>query len=227
MFSFLKKKMDTKQSEENESNAFLDAQNAVFNTVEPPKPSEDTTDYQAYTYQPPKIDVPVYKARNTNQLGIVVDKDQLGFNIEDINSNLKTLELTSDEGEMLDLDTKEIEITSEQRENVLEPLPEIESKIEVVESNDSNEFNLSTISEDVSVNKEEEEEKEFAIFGSSEGPSEAKNFQVDDHVEEKIVLDTDVKFTPDGHKICPNCGTILKPDAPVCFMCSKNFILKK
>ena len=66
---------------------------------------------------------------------------------------------------------------------------------------------------------------QFNLFGSRDGVENIKEQQ--SFEEEPVKLIGEVKYTEDGHKICPNCGTILRPDAPICFMCSKSFVLKK
>ena len=68
----------------------------------------------------------------------------------------------------------------------------------------------------------------ISIFGSNDGVTNKNNYTSSNQFEEqKQELTKEVEYTSDGNKICPNCGAILKPDAPICFMCSKSFILKK
>lgn len=213
---FFRKK---KEEEDVEQSTLLDIENAAFNTVVPSEPTREDNSYQDYVYNPPKIDVPTYKARNTRDLGVVIDSEQLGFNKGDLNANLKTIEFETGDNEEISLPVDEIE-----RKEEITPIEEQPLDIEVVDL-DYSEPVAVNFSTDLSFNNEEVEK--FNIFGSEDGPSEAKSYSAQDYQEKPVELIQEVKYTEDGYKICPDCGAILNANALVCFMCSKSFVLKR
>lgn len=216
MFSIFNKK---KQKQDNkDKNTFLEVENSVFHTEDITTTFEDNTNYSSFLNNPKDYsEVPKYKAVNNKNIPVVIDREQIGFNINDINKNIKTLELeTSEEEERIDLEVDPI--TSETENNVPElKLGDIVEEIDLKNSEEPQK-------------KEEKKDKKnikLSLFGSQDNEKNKKQFSKDHHQEEKLELIGEVKFTKDGYKICPNCGAILNPDAPVCFMCSKNFVLKK
>lgn len=97
----------------------------------------------------------------------------------------------------------------------------------IFESTDSNDNGLSSVSSFNGTTANDELDK-LSLFGSKNGVSNMNSYSSSNQFEEeKQELQQAVEYTEDGYKVCPNCGAILNPNAPVCFMCSKSFVLKK
>lgn len=227
LFSFFKKN----KTEENKSsdNEFLDIETSMYNTEAQSQIFQEQIDYQNLVYNPPLNNVASYKA-NRNNIGVVVDKDQFGYNLNDFNSDIKTYELekTSDE-EMVEVHNN-IEspisvdsVPEEETKEILFPIEEDEIKIVEYDQVDEANVIFSDITNKVNDVKVEDE---FSLFGSKDDIGEKKDYENTNYAEEPVKLNEDVKMTKEGYKICPKCGTILKPDAPICFMCSNSFIQK-
>lgn len=223
MFSFFKKK---KKEEPVPENNLLEIENSVFNTEAPApvKPAEsDNTDYQSLVYHPPVYDVEPYKVARRERPPVIVDKDQLGYKEEDYHDNISTVEVVKEEhpSETIEIEEEKSMVEPNSSPSVLEPIPETntEEPIKPIES-----LNTSPINIQPQPNESDASEQ-FSLFGSVDGPENKKEQQSIE--EEPAKLIQEVKYTEDGHKICPQCGMILKPDAPMCFMCSKSFVLKK
>ena len=214
MFSFLKKNNKrTNVKKEEVENSFLEVENSVFHTEDSNNTFQDNVDYESLIYQPPVYDdVPKYKARNNSEISVIIDKEQLGFNAEELNKNIKTLEFEPQQGE------ERIELVPEENEKFESEINE--PVVEAVSMPVEDIFLVDNLED----KEPPEDDKQFSIFGSVEGYTDIKNYADSDYKEEQIELDKDVNYTDDGYKVCPNCGTILNPKAPVCFMCSKSFI---
>lgn len=227
LFSFFKKeKVGENKSSENE---FLDIETSMYNTEAQSEAFQEQIDYHNLVYNPPQNNVTSYKA-NRNNIGVVVDKDQFGYNLNDFNSNIKTYELQKDgDEETVELHNNiasPISLDSISEEETKEMLvPIAEEEIKIVENDQTDEANVifSDITNKVNDVKVEDE---FSLFGSKDDIGEKKDYENTNYEEEHVKLNEDVKMTKEGYKICPKCGTILKPDAPICFMCSNSFIQK-
>lgn len=213
MFSIFKKKKNEKSSTDNE---FLDIEASMYSTEADANSFQDSVNYQNLVYQPLEQDTPKYKAVRNN-IGVVIDKDQFGYDVNDFNSNITTYELEKS------TDEEKVEVKQEK----LEEPKKIYNPIEELMTNDIQDETDTNSSLPVQeLYKAGKEEKDFSIFGSKIGPENEKIHEAKKDEEKPVELIEEVRFTPDGHKICPNCATILKADAPICFMCSKSFIKK-
>lgn len=250
MFDIFKKKNQS-TNESVPQNDFLSNENAAFNTVSSEDDSfKDSPDYQSLVYQEPVYNVPKYKASNLSNIGVVVNSTDVGFDRNSINPNIKTIDIPSNEQEELNKSIK----TEEPVEllDIFSPtstatnddvIPEVtiddSTNNNVNNNNTNNNINNSSINNNVptentvkekssSVFVDSNEPIGISIFGSNDGVTNKNNYTSSNQFEEqKQELIKEVEYTSDGNKICPNCGAILKPDAPICFMCSKSFILKK
>lgn len=244
MFDIFKKK-NQPTNESVPQNDFLSNENAAFNTVSSENDSfKDSPDYQSLVYQEPVYNVPKYKASNLSNIGVVVNSTDVGFDKNAINPNIKTIDIPSNEQEELNRSIK----TEEPVEllDIFSPADvEKEDVIpDVLNNNINDNINNNSNSEEIknsiqAENKEKEKNSSIfmnnnneaigiSIFGSNDGVTNKNNYTSSNQFEEqKQELTKEVEYTSDGNKICPNCGAILKPDAPICFMCSKSFILKK
>lgn len=244
MFDIFKKK-NQPINESVPQNDFLSNENAAFNTVSSEDDSfKDSPDYQSLVYQEPVYNVPKYKASNLSNIGVVVNSTDVGFDKNAINPNIKTIDIPSNEQEELNKSIK----TEEPVEllDIFSPADvEKEDVIpDVLNNNINDNINNNSNSEEIknsiqTENKEKEKNSSIfmnnnneaigiSIFGSNDGVTNKNNYTSSNQFEEqKQELTKEVEYTSDGNKICPNCGAILKPDAPICFMCSKSFILKK
>lgn len=244
MFDIFKKK-NQPTNESVPQNDFLSNENAAFNTVSSEDDSfKDSPDYQSLVYKEPVYNVPKYKASNLSNIGVVVNSTDVGFDKNAINPNIKTIDIPSNEQEELNKSIK----TEEPVEllDIFSPVDvEKEDVIpDVLNNNINDNINNNSNSEEIknsiqTENKEKEKNSSIfmnnnneaigiSIFGSNDGVTNKNNYSSSNQFEEqKQELTKEVEYTSDGNKICPNCGAILKPDAPVCFMCSKSFILKK
>lgn len=244
MFDIFKKK-NQPTNESVPQNDFLSNENAAFNTVSSEDDSfKDSPDYQSLVYQEPVYNVPKYKASNLSNIGVVVNSTDVGFDKNAINPNIKTIDIPSNEQEELNKSIK----TEEPVEllDIFSPADvEKEDVIpDVLNNNINDNINNNSNSEEIknsiqTENKEKEKNSSIfmnnnneaigiSIFGSNDGVTNKNNYTSSNQFEEqKQELTKEVEYTSDGNKICPNCGAILKPDAPICFMCSKSFILKK
>lgn len=245
MFDIFKKK-NQPINESVPQNDFLSNENAAFNTVSSEDDSfKDSPDYQSLVYQEPVYNVPKYKASNLSNIGVVVNSTDVGFDRNAINPNIKTIDIPSNEQEELNNSIK----TEEPVEllDIFSPtstatnddvIPEVTID-DSTNNNVNNNINNSLINNNVpaentvkekssSVFVDSNEPIGISIFGSNDGVTNKNNYTSSNQfAEQKQELIKEVEYTSDGNKICPNCGAILKPDAPVCFMCSKSFILKK
>lgn len=213
MFSIFKNK---KEESTDQGNTFFDVENSVFNTEDTPNSFEDNTNFSEFIGpHSDNVEIPKYKAKRNEDIGIVIDKDQIGFDINTMNKNIKTVELeTSNEEEIIDLGVDPISV------DTINKVPELNlDKVieEIIPKKD----------EKVVKKYDEKEDVKLTLFGSGDVEKNKKQYTESDHLEEKLELIGEVKFTKDGYKICPDCGAILNFDAPVCFMCSKSFVLKK
>ena len=244
MFDIFKKK-NQPTNESVPQTDFLSNENAAFNTVSSEDDSfKDSPDYQSLVYQEPVYNVPKYKASNLSNIGVVVNSTDVGFDKNSINPNIKTIDIPSNEQEELNKSIK----TEEPVEllDIFSPADvEKEDVIpDVLNNNINDNINNNSNSEEIknsiqTYNKEKETNSSIfmnnnneaigiSIFGSNDGVTNKNNYTSSNQFEEqKQELTKEVEYTSDGNKICPNCGAILKPDAPICFMCSKSFILKK
>lgn len=216
MFSIFKKK--NQKQDNKDKNTFLEVENSVFYTEDTSKSFEDNTNYSSFLNDSNDYsEVPKYKAGNNKNIEVVIDKDQIGFNINDMNKNIKTLKLeNSDEEERIDLE--------------VDPFPiETENDVPELKLEDSAKKLDNKKSEETKKSEDKKAKKniKISLFGAKDEEKKKKEFTKEHYQEEKLELVEEVKFTKDGYKICPNCGAILNPDAPVCFMCSKNFVLRK
>lgn len=244
MFDIFKKK-NQPTNESAPQNDFLSNENAAFNTVSSENDSfKDSPDYQSLVYQEPVYNVPKYKASNLSNIGVVVNSTDVGFDKNAINPNIKTIDIPSNEQEELNKSIKTEE--SVELLDIFSPADvEKEDVIpDVLNNNINDNINNNSNSEEIknsiqTENKEKEKNSSIfmnnnnaaigiSIFGSNDGVTNKNNYTSSNQFEEqKQELTKEVEYTSDGNKICPNCGAILKPDAPICFMCSKSFILKK
>ena len=244
MFDIFKKK-NHPNNESGPQNDFLSNENAAFNTVSSEDDSfKDSPDYQSLVYQEPVYNVPKYKASNLSNIGVVVNSTDVGFDRNAINPNIKTIDIPSNEQEELNksINTEEpvelLDIFSPADVEKEDVIPD------VLNNNINDNINNNSNSEEIknsiqTYNKEKETNSSIfmnnnneaigiSIFGSNDGVTNKNNYTSSNQFEEqKQELTKEVEYTSDGNKICPNCGAILKPDAPICFMCSKSFILKK
>lgn len=240
MFDIFKKK-NQPTNESVPQNDFLSNENAAFNTVSSEDDSfKDSPDYQSLVYKEPVYNVPKYKASNLSNIGVVVNSTDVGFDKNAINPNIKTIDIPSNEQEELNKSIK----TEEPVEllDIFSPADvEKEDVIpDVLNNNINNNSNSEEIKNSIQTKNKEKEKNSsifmnnnneaigISIFGSNDGVTNKNNYTSSNQFEEqKQELTKEVEYTSDGNKICPNCGAILKPDAPICFMCSKSFILKK
>lgn len=224
MFEMFKKK--NKEEALEPQNDFLSNEIAAFNTKSDNHDIfVDSTDYSSLTYQEPIYDVPEYKAQNLSDLGIVVDSTAVGFNKDLINPNVKIIDIpNSEENDNL--------MNISQNEEPIELLevstPEIIAVEPTVENELPNIFKEPVLThENVSTEMKHNDEPSISIFGSNDGVSNINNYTSNNQINtEPQELISEVEYTSNGYKICPQCGTILNPDAPVCFMCSKSFVKK-
>lgn len=232
MLDFLKKKNKKTEEVQETTNDFLNTEKSLFDTQEKSinNSTSEVPDYQSLIYQPPVYNAPKYKAGNLNNIGVVVDSNAIGFDKNTINPNIKTIEVVEKE------DEEDNGITNEIIDNV--PIMDSSEQVELVEVIDpievKEEKNIKeqpSIFQNLPIQQEvqkEEENPKISIFGSSNGVTDVSSYSTDSQFqEEKKELVKEVEYTNDGYKICPNCGAILNPNAPVCFMCSKSFVLKK
>lgn len=239
MFDIFKKK-NKSAKESVPQNDFLSNENAAFNTTSSSDDSfKDTTDCKSLVYQEPVYDVPKYKASNLSNIGVVVNSTDIGLDRNSLNPNIKTIDIPSDEQKELDMAIENsplVEETPIELIDVSEPTKEEMAVPDVFtpEPKDNAEvenkiYKSSTNDRDIlKGNNKNNAAVNISIFGSSDGITNKNNYTSSNQFEEqKQELIKEVEYTSDGNKICPNCGAILKPDAPVCFMCSKSFILKK
>ena len=240
MFDIFKKK-NQPINESVPQNDFLSNENAAFNTVSNEDDSfKDSPDYQSLVYQEPVYNVPKYKASNLSNIGVVVNSTDVGFDRNSINPNIKTIDIPNDEQEKLNSSIKMEEPV--ELLDIFSPADvEKEDVIpDVLNNNINNNSNSEEIENSIQTENKEKEKNSsifmnnnnepigISIFGSNDGITNKNNYTSNNQFEEqKQELIKEVEYTSDGNKICPNCGAILKPDAPVCFMCSKSFILKK
>lgn len=240
MFDFLKNKKNKKNTEV--PNEFLNIENSVFNTEADGQTFSDNADYQRYVYQEPIYNIPKYKAENLRDIGVVVDSDQIGFDKSTINPNVKMIELPNNEEsnepivfeEPIEEISREYTKNGEEEKEIL-PVSEIAEPISVhkVQTNQNNSiFQNVKITPDSAKKTDSisfvEDEEKISLFGSKDGYTNKIEYSsLEQFEEEKKELQQEVEYTKEGYKICPNCGAILNPDAPVCFMCSKSFILRK
>lgn len=240
MFDIFKKK-NKSAKESVPQNDFLSNENAAFNTTSSSDDSfKDTTDCKSLVYQEPVYNVPKYKASNLSNIGVVVNSTDVGFDKNAINPNIKTIDIPSNEQEELNKSIK----TEEPVEllDIFSPADvEKEDVIpDVLNNNINNNSNSEEIKNSIQAENKEKEKNSsifmnnnneaigISIFGSNDGVTNKNNYTSSNQFEEqKQELTKEAEYTSDGNKICPNCGAILKPDAPICFMCSKSFILKK
>ena len=165
-------------------------------------------------------------------MGVVLDSDAIGFDKNAINPNIKTIEYENNDNKNDNDIENNIIVEETIQKNVIDPIEPIVS-IEPTADNKENisifDSSIKEESKNIPVSsKKEDDEKKFSIFGSVDGVTDLNKYSKDDHfVEEKKELIKEVEYTKEGYKICPNCGAILNPNAPVCFMCSKSFVLKK
>ena len=232
MFDFLKKRTDNKPAEN--QNDFLNIENSAFNMQSESQSFSDNPNYQSLVYQEPVYDVPKYKAGNLNNLGVVVDSDAIGFDKNTINPNIKTIEIPNNEDEPQGTDIISEPIITEKTEpveliDIMDPINDFVIP-PLVEDNSTISLNipLQDNSKIPEIPKESEEVDKISLFGSNDGFTNVNKYSsLNQFEEEKKELIKEVDYTKDGYKICPNCGAILNPNAPVCFMCSKSFVLKK
>ena len=319
MFEFLKPRA---KQEDEVQNDFLNIENSVFHTQAAVNTFKDNTDYQSLVYQEPTYDVPDYKAANMNNIGIVVDSSQIGFNQNTINPDVKIVQLSDndEDGGLIELDSNEeildfdysdannsnpsvnssifsvtptvpssvdtsISVGKEDQSNIevvnggsdsgdfdiiedyvhtaeppelpsifaspyppemlqqnvdspnIENIPNSQNAVEsdvssnmvgassIFQSYTSSDSGLSSVSNVVTSS---EDTDKLSLFGSKDGVTNVNSYSsTNQFEEEKLELQQAVEYTEDGFKICPKCGAILNPNAPVCFMCSKSFVLKK
>lgn len=266
MFNFFKKK-EVKQPEENTSD-FLDNEKSIFDTqaaVE--KPISEVPDYDSLIYQPPVYNAPKYKAQNMQNIGVIVDNNEVGFDPNAFNTNVNTTPISNDEnsGGIVvndfsknsndNINNVNINTTNNNTEvldifDTVEPIQDTSLPIPDSSINDKT-SNMSIFEQPVSMppkeninhnnisipnnnsteanNNDEDSTVGISIFGSNDGTvTNVNTYSSNNQFEEaKKELTEEVEYTKDGYKICPNCGAILNPSAPVCFMCSKSFVLKK
>lgn len=223
MFDIFKKKKDSNVLEP--QNDFLSNEHAAFNTKsDQSNVFVDNTDYSGFTYQEPVYDVPEYKAQNLSNLGVVVDSTAVGFNKDALNPDIKIIDIPNND-ELNDANEYEepIELL-----NIVEPQVSINNSIKETAPEKHSIFEEPKVEKDVPVYKSERsKEPSISIFGSNDGVTNVNNYTSNNQVnEQKQELISEVEYTSNGYKICPKCGTILSPDAPVCFMCSKSFVKK-
>lgn len=220
LFSFFKKNKEQKIN--TSDNEFLDIEASMYDTEDNSPKFEDNVNYKNLIYNPSSNNVSKYKAVR-NDIGVVIDKDQFGYNINDFNSNIKTYELekNSDE-EKLQIDSKEDYV----QQNNYSSIEEVDNTIDILSEENDNIMSQKEV-EKIEHNEQiKVSENEFSIFGSVDNIiKEIKHDPINSN-EAPSELIKNVKFTKEGYKICPNCGTILNPEAPVCFMCSNSFIKK-
>lgn len=216
MISLFNNKKDNNKPE---PNSFLENEKSVFET----ESSNDTSfnenvDYDSLIYQPPVYDTPSYKAQNMQNVGIIVNKNELGFDENALNSGINTIDFKKYDEKPEPLIETIDEITFNE---------EIPEQLEIINFDESNSDNKKI--EETVLKQENDEEARFSIFGADNVPVETKFYSAEQNIateHPQKLNNTNVKFTEDGNKICPNCSTILNPEAPICFMCSYSFISK-
>ncbi|MBE6138202.1 MAG: zinc ribbon domain-containing protein [Firmicutes bacterium] len=214
---------------------YMEDQKAVFDTKGDKEKTKQQENYDQYVMRKKDYsNVPKYKAFDEKSVGVVIDKDQLGY--QQLNECVQTVEI---EKENLYSDLQEIvsnppiESSHElQHKSIDDKTLETElphnSEVDVIEV-ENNEIVISDISEE-----RIEKDKKLSIFGNSDEPIKAKvydiketpiteNVDIIDIEFKKEELKPEVKLNEQGQKICPKCGAPLDPRAPVCFLCGHKF----
>ena len=230
---FFNKKTESK----NETNQYLEDQQALFSTKGESVERKQEDNYDQYVMRKKDYsDVPKNKAFDEKYVEVVVDKEQLGY--QDLNPEVKTVEI---EKKDLYEDLQELVNNAPVDENAKENNKSIydESLKEEIKVNDDIDIidveNTEVVVADI-VEENIEKDQKLSIFGNSDEPLQAKIYEVKEApIIEKIeILDMEpkveekeeqpeIKLNENGNKICPQCGAPLDPNAPVCFLCGNKF----
>ena len=222
--------------EENKTTgSFLEDQNSVFSTKGEAENAAVADNYDEYVYKPKTYDdVPKYRAKGTQNIQLVVDNENFGY--EDLNANLNTISL--------------------QKNNLHEDLNEIVSNAPIIDEAERGKENKSIYETDIG--NQEVPDEEIEIIDIDEGPSSVNlselsqdNFSKggklsifgvhDEPIQAKVYEIKDIKMPEpeppkfvqpeekplsideNGNKHCPKCGAPLAPNAQGCFLCGYKF----
>lgn len=225
--------------EEENTNSYLEDQQAVFNTTGEQGTKKFDDSYDDYVYKPKDYsNVPKYHASDKQKVDIVIDKNDFGY--EDINPDIKTVnlqknDLHEDLSEIVNnapiddsLKNHGVSIYDDELKDQISK----DEPIEIIDIDDSEKVVANAVEEDI------DKSKKLSIFGSSDEPIQAKVYDVEvAPKEEKIDIidsapvvkeDNVVSETKeegvsnnDDQKYCPQCGAPLSPSATTCFLCGK------
>lgn len=227
-----------KDEQSEKKNSYLEDQKALFDTKGEEKPKVIDNSYDEYVFKKKEYnDVPKYKASTSQKVGVVVDKEDFGY--QDLNPEIQTIDLQK---RNLHEDLHEIvnnapidESTEENHTSIYDDnlKKEIQSdeQIEVIDVDNGQEVVVADV-----IEENLDKSKKLSIFGNSDEPIQAKVYEVKEAPrQEKVeIVDVDlnestkkvddgIRFNENGNKICPQCGAPLDPNAPSCFLCGYKF----
>lgn len=171
LFSIFKKNKNTNSASDNE---FIDIETSIYETKAEQNNFTDNVNYKNLVYTPLKKDVETYKANRTN-IGIVVDREQFGYDLNEFNSNITTYELTKNgDEEKIPFDSKHVEESPDNNISLEELKPDVDMEASVLNEQDNytvNSIEEKSNSEDNNVDKK----KKFSFFGFKKTKNKEKN----------------------------------------------------